>query len=31
LSARRLDVAAESERSFAKEVGHSGMRWGYTP
>jgi RNA polymerase primary sigma factor len=31
LSAMRLDVAAESERFFAKEVFHSGMRWGYTP
>jgi hypothetical protein len=31
LSAMRLDVAAESEGFFAKEAGHSGTRWGYTP
>jgi hypothetical protein len=26
-----LSPLAESERFFAKEVGHSGMRWAYTP
>jgi hypothetical protein len=31
LSAMRLDVAAKSERFLAKDVGRSGMRWGYTP
>jgi hypothetical protein len=31
LSAMRLDVAAKPERFFAKELGRSGMRWGYTP
>jgi hypothetical protein len=31
LNAMRLDVAGDSERFFAKEAGHSGMRWGYTP
>ena len=31
LSMMRLDVATESERFFAKEAGHSGMRWGLYP
>ena len=31
LSAMRLDVAAGAKIFFAKEVGPSEMRWGYTP